>query len=190
MKSHLIGVICLLGISFSYGQMDRLYLKLSYIGGMIVNPGISLGLNYELLGSSVVEETSSKSISALRVGFALDFYHHRRLNTGLSLGPMVEWVRTTPKGFQYGAALSTGYLRTFIPNTFEIKENNQMQRNKFAGTNHFFYGLGLRFGKCLDLDDEKSLEWFVKPNLQFQSPYFEQSNKYFLTEIGVNYSMN
>jgi len=124
----------------------------------------------------------------LRAGIAANLIYHRRLNTGISIGPGLEWVKTGRKGGQLGLFVNGGYLRNVISNTFEVK-SEQVQQIKGGGTNHLFYDVGLRFGKSLTTSSEGTIEWFIKPKLQFQTPYFEQVNKYFLTEIGVNFKL-
>ncbi len=186
MKSLTVGVFLLLFLTVGYGQDQGPRLKIAYNGGMIVNPGLSLGFGYNLFGSA---DDSKRNQHELRLGLTGSFYYHRRLNTGWSFGPELEWVRTGRRGFQYGVSVHSGYLRTSITNTFSVDDSGGVSKSGTAGTNHFFYDVGLRLGRRLRSGNPLQMEWYVKPKLQFQTPYFWKKNQYFLTEIGVNFKI-
>ncbi|MEL7122660.1 MAG: hypothetical protein AAFO07_24650 [Bacteroidota bacterium] len=190
MKSLTVWIFCFMSLSVAYGQNNGLYLKVAYNGGMIINPGVSLGVGYSLLGGAQDQATLDNSYHELRIGISTNYYFHQRLNKGLSLGPEVAWIRTSKKGFQFGVVSNFGFLRTHIDNTFEVDDSGLLSKAKSSGNNHFFYDFGLRLGRTGRLDNQRMMEWYIQPKLQFQTPYFKQPNKYFLTEIGINYQIN
>ena len=181
--------MCLFFGTIAYNQSEEYHLKLAYQGGMLVNPGMSLGLSYGFAHWSNTKRNGNTVGQEIRLGISASFYHHRRLNTGLMLGPELEWLRTGSKGSQFGFSVSSGFLRTFIANVYTVDDNGQVQPDKLSGTNHFFVSPGIRLGKHLSISKGKALEWYIKPQLQFQMPYFEKTNKYFLTEVGVNFKL-
>ena len=189
MKSSIVWIICLFSFCYGFGQHQAPYFKVAYNGGIFINPGLSMGIGTNLLGKVDPGLKAVKSQQELRAGISLSFYHHRRLNTGLTIGPEIQWIRTSRKGFQFGLVADLGYLRTFIPNTFAVNEVGEIKEEGLSGTDHFFYNLGLRFGKDLRFTQGKGVEWMIKPKLQFQHPYFEKRNQYFLLEIGTNFKL-
>ena len=173
---------------FASGQSKAYHVKIAYNGGMIVNPGLSAGIQYSLLGGTREKKRGPVS-QELRVGLAAGFYRHRRLHTGLSAGPEINWIRTGPKGFQFGIGLGLGYLKTIIPNTFEVGDDGQVSRDRFSSTDHLFFSYGIRLGKSLRISRERNLEWYLHPKILHQTPYFYKTNRYFLLEAGVNFKI-
>lgn len=158
-------------------QERSIYLQGAYLGQMISHPGISLGLMTEIS-------------PALRVGIKAGAYHHHRMHTGVALSPTLEWLHTRDRGFQFGASLGAGYLRTWIPNTFELAEDGQVKRAPFSGTNHAILVPAVRLGKDLSVSRELPIAWYVQPQIMIQAPYFLGANPLFFLEAGITYQLN
>ena len=167
----------------AFGQSTNRHLDIAYNGGMILNPGWSIGLHYQVFEQ---EKTKPKGevLNEIRAGLAFKGYYHRRLNTGIYLTPEASWIRTSPRNRQLGASLGIGYLRTFTPNTFGVSEDGVVDKKPLAGNNHFISIIGLRFGK-----KRTQMEWFIQPRLMVQFPYFEKPNLYFTTEFGISLNL-
>ncbi len=165
------------------------YLKIAYAGGMITHPGFSVGAGYQLSQWTNTKRNGNIVTQDIRLGINLGTYFHKRMHTGIFITPNIEWIRTSPKGFQFGLNLSGGYLKTFVPNTFKVDGEGLVQKQQGSGTDHFIFMPGLRLGKDLSINGKANMEWFVNNQLMFQSPYFDKTNKYLLTEIGVNFKL-
>ncbi|MBX2875965.1 MAG: hypothetical protein KTR30_27840 [Saprospiraceae bacterium] len=172
--------------SIGFGQAGASYLKIAYEGGQIGHPGLVVGWN-KAFHYGEKQKDSGKIISReWRYGAQLGFYHHRRMHTGLLALPQIEWLRTGAKGGQWGFGVSAGYLRTIIPSTFEVIEN-QVAQTHFRGTQHFVVQPHLRFGGDLSLRRDVPIEWYLQTNLMWQMPHLDGSTQYFLLEAGITY---
>lgn len=191
MKTILMALGCLLCISTGYSQESKRkpYAKVAYQGGMILHPGLNLGLAYPIWDKSREKRNSKLVRQELRLGLNAGFYYHRRMHTGLNIGPEIEWLRTGSRGGQFGLSLETGYLRTFIPNTYEVDDSGSVYPARGSGTDHYFFSPGLRLGKAYRVGEANTWSWYIRPKLQFQTPYSFRTNKYLQTEIGLNFKL-
>lgn len=190
MKTIYLLLGCLLYTTIGFSQTDRAYYaKVAYQGGMVLHPGLNLGVAYPILHSSREKRNGQLVQREIRLGLNAGFYYHRRLNTGLNIGPEVEWLRTGSRGGQFGISLESGYLRTFIPGTYEVDDSGSISQATGVGTDHFFFSPGIRIGKILKAGKERALAWYIRPKLQFQRPYAGGSNNYFQTEIGITFKL-
>lgn len=182
----LIGLWSFLSFSLQAQESDKgFYLKIAYAGGMITHPGVSIGAGYSLSQWSKAKSNGLYVDQEIRLGLKLGTYFHKRMHTGVYLTPDVEWIRTGAKGFQFGLNFSAGYLKTFIPSTYSVNNEGIVQQ-KGSGTQHFVFMPGIRLGKDLSKKGTGNVEWFVNNQLMFQTPYFDKTNKYLLTELGIN----
>ena len=182
----LLGCLCCTCTGFSQEGRDY-YARVAYQGGMILHPGLNLGLATPIWQTDREKRNGGTVRREVRLGLNAGFYYHRRMNTGLNIGPELEWVRTGAKGGQFGISVESGYLRTFIPGAYEVDDSGTVSRAGMAGTNHFFISPGLRFGGEFGANEQQA--WYIRPKLQFQQPYAGGSNKYFLTEIGLTFKL-
>ena len=170
----LIGLCSLSALANETGRTA--YIRSSYLGGLITRPGLGLGF-------------SASFAENWRYGIQAGAYYHPRTQTGTFISPNIEWIKTSPKGFQYGFGLDAGYLRTFIPRTVEVTASGTVKKPFEAGTNHFMMMPSVRLGKDLEPKNGVPVEWFVSNNLMLQYPYFEGINFYHLLAIGINYKL-
>lgn len=190
MKTIIFLLGCLWCSNTGFSQQEQaFYAKVTYQGGMILHPGLNLGLAYPIWKQAREKKNGKLITRELRLGLNAGFYYHRRLHTGLNCGPEMEFLRTGSKGGQLGLSFESGYLRTFIPASFEVSDVGTVSPAGSSGTNHFFYSPGIRFGKVFRISKHRELAWYVRPKLQFQTPYIGRTNKYFQTEIGVNFKL-
>lgn len=182
----LMGLLCLLSSIQAQESDERFYLQIAYAGGMITHPGLNVEAGYSLGKWSRTKKTGQLVDQEIRLGLKFGTYFHKRMQTGIYLGPTLGWIRTGNKGFQLGINFSAGYLKTIVPNTYTIEDGGMVQSQKGSGNQHFFWMPGIRLGKDFSKNGSGQLEWFVNNQLMFQSPYFDKTNKYLLTEFGIN----
>ena len=156
--------------------------SVSYVGEMITHPGIGLRLNYSL--KNWTNERSSKQLLA---GPSLGFFYHRRYQTSLYFIPEVHITRQNIKGNQIGAGMGVGYLRSFIPNTYQAGSDGQAV-DAVAGHHYFATSIAVRFGRAIHLE-KRDLGFYISPQFLYLLPNFPKGTGYFLLEIGVNHMM-
>jgi hypothetical protein len=169
----------------SSGQKQATYVKIAYEGGMFTHPGLSAGIE-RTLGSK--KNAEDGPWNEFRWGGKLGFYFHRRYQTGVFVLPGISWVKTSSAGFQYGAGFHTGYLRSFIPNTYKVSEDGSVTRKRFFGTNHLALVPSFSLGKSL-VKSNIPIEYFFNSQVMVQKPYFEGSNIYYVFSAGINYKL-
>ncbi len=168
----------------SIGQNQAMYIKIAYEGGMFTHPGFSVGIERSL----GLKKNADGPKNEFRWGGKVGFYFHRRYQTGVFVLPGVSWTKTTPGGFQYGGGFHTGYLRAFIPNTYQVSDAGSVDRKRFFGTNHLAIVPSFSLGKSL-LEKNISIEYFFNSQIMIQKPYFEGSNIYYVLSTGINYKL-
>jgi len=158
-------------------------ISFSYLGEMITHPGIRLGLDYPLR-----QWENSKSMNELQISPTLGFYTHRRYQTALFFIPDIRIMRQNQKGGQIGAGLGLGYLRTFIPNTYEVGSDGQVQKT-LAGYHYLATSVSLHFGRMLNLQ-RREMGYYVRPQFVFATPGFPRGTGYFWLELGIQLKLN
>lgn len=163
--------------------------QVAYSGAMIVHPGFSLDYSKILLAKSVSKPEGRTATRQLITGMQAGFYYHQHMHTGLYLTPHIEWVKTTRKGFQYGIDLPVGYLRTLIPQVYEVESSGEVKKKHFSGTSHFILSPSLRVGKKLKQPNWVD-EWYVKNKFMYITPYPAGNTFRYFLEIGITHWIN
>ena len=162
------------------------YLELGYSGATIFHPGIS-GSLYKPVAFKKNENRNA--LSELFLGVQAGIYYHHNMHTGLYAGGTAKWVKTSLKGFQYGFDLQLGYLRTFIPQVYEITSAGEIKHLPFAGTNHFELFPSFRLGHHLQNDSFIS-GWYIKNGLMVTMPYTGNVASQYFFEAGIVKRLN
>lgn len=166
--------------------------SVSYYGEMITHPGLKMSANYSIKDWEKDKRTkkgAQKIISKnLIVSPALGFYYHRRYQTGLFVIPEAKYKRQNEKGAFYELGIGLGYLRTFIPNTYEVNESADINKTA-AGHNYFATNYFVSFGKDLSIKRNLPLAYFIRPQFMYAIPNFPKGTGYFALELGVTYRL-
>lgn len=168
-------------------------ISVSYFGEMITHPGLKLSANFNLKEWSKMKNADKKHSKELGKSLvlspAIGFYYHRRYQTGLFLIPEGKYRSLNQKGLFHEFGLGLGYLRTFVPNTYEVTGNDEV-RKVSAGHNYFATNFFFTIGKDLGVAKEMPIAYFIKPQLMYAVPNFPKGVGYFVLEIGITYSLN
>ena len=117
-------------------------------------------------------------------------YHHRRFQTGVLALGQVEWYLERPKGFQLGIGMNAGYLRAFVPGTWEPTGDGTFDRKPFSGTNHILFGPGIRIGKDLEAKTGLPMDLVLRNQFMTLIPWFENHSNSLLFSIGIHYRLS
>ncbi len=123
-------------------------------------------------------------MNELLLGIQAGMYYHSNMHTGVYAGGTGKWIKTSANGFQYGFDLELGYLRTFIPQVYEINNAGEIKQVPFAGTNHFELFPSFRLGHRFK--DESLLNgWFIRNGLMIVMPYSGNVTSQYFLEAGI-----
>ncbi|RIV71550.1 hypothetical protein D2U88_07230 [Flagellimonas aequoris] len=173
---------------FSQNMMPK-SISVSYLGEMVTHPGLKLTFDYPLTeweksksGRRGGERRIEKSIE---LSPTVGFYYHRRYQSGVMAIPELKFKRQNPKGnyFEIGAGL--GYLRTIVPNTYEVDATGEVSKTH-AGHNYWAKNLFVTFGRELKSHRGWPMGIFVKPQFLYATPNFPKGVGYFMLELGIN----
>ncbi|MFB6319645.1 hypothetical protein [Saccharicrinis sp. FJH54] len=166
--------------------------SISYYGEMITHPGIKVSPDFnfkEWVKTRHTKNDSSKTINkSLQVSPTFGFFYHKRYQTGLFFIPEAKFKRQNHKGGFYELGLGLGYLRTFIPNTYEVNGSGDVSKT-IVGHNYFTSNYFVSFGKDLSLRKNIPFEYFIKPQFLYTVPNFPNGTGYFAIELGIRYSL-
>lgn len=167
-------------------------ISVSYYGEIITHPGLRIGANYNLRQWEKVK-TSRKGViktkhKVIEITPSVGFYYHRRYQTGIFILPEIEYFRIKQNGKFFSIGLGLGYMRTFIPNTYEVLSNGEVNKIN-AGHDYFIRNYYVIFGKDLSVKKGIPLQYFIKPQLMTASPNFPKKVAYFILEIGIKYKL-
>lgn len=164
----------------------------SYFGETLTHPGIKIGASYELKGWGKIkskrngkEKTIQKSINFCP---GIGFYSHKHYQTGLLVLPEINFSRKNEKGNYFSFAVGSGYMRTFIPNVYELDSNGEIEK-LHVGYNYFVTNYSLEFGKDLSVQTHLPVNIFVKPQLLNAIPNYSKSVWYFAFELGLRFRL-
>jgi hypothetical protein len=181
----LVMIVFSLFLSDVWGQNLRPEsLSIAYWGEMISHPGLKAEANYSL--KSWEKEKQKKNIV---LSPSLGVFYHKRYQTGVlpAVGLSYQSVRGAKKTFSGG--LDLGYLRTFVPNTYQITEEGLME-GIVAGHNYLATNVYVSLGRNIIQDGMKPSTIYVKPQFMLALPNFPNAVGYFMLEIGLKYQLN
>lgn len=162
------------------------YFELGYSGATIFHPGITGSFSKPV---AFKKNENKNSLSELLLGVQAGIYYHHNMQTGVYAGGTGKWIKTSPKGFQYGFDVQLGYLRAFIPQVYEITSSGEIRRLPFAGTNHFELFPSFRLGHRFK-DESFISAWYVKNGLMMVMPYPGNAASQYFLEAGIVKRLN
>ena len=159
-------------------------LSISYFGEMITHPGLKIGVNFRLK-----QWQHDQNSEALYLSLSLGSFFHRRYQTGVFLYPEINYGKQFSSGATISGGLGFGYLRTFIPNTFEINMDDRTVTKTRAGHHYFLPGISVMGGKEINDQNRFPSHVFVKPNFYYAFPNFPKGVGYFSLELGSSLNL-
>lgn len=167
-------------------------ISVSYLGEMVTHPGLKLSFDYPLTqwerskkGNSGVERSITKTVL---LGPSIGAFYHRRYQTGLMVIPELKLKRQNQNGGYFELGAGFGYMRTFIPNTFEVGENDVVSKTS-AGHDYWAKNVFMTFGKEFKRGRKRPMGYFIKPQFVYATPNFPKGVGYFMLEIGMNFKL-
>ena len=164
----------------------------SYFGATVAHPGLRLGVSYHLTGWDKTKTKKSGKEKLLQKSLALNpsigFYYYKDYQTGLFVLPELSYSRKNAKGNHLSLAIGAGYMRTFIPNVYELSSDGDVQKIH-AGYNYFITNYSISIGKDLSISKNIPINIFVKPELLNALPNYSKSVWYFALELGVCFKL-
>lgn len=164
----------------------------SYFGETITHPGLKVGVTLQLhswdktkIKKSGIEKTIQKSVD---VSPSLGFFYHRGYQTGAFLLPELSYSRKNSKGNYLTCAFGAGYMRTFLPNVYDLNAKGEIERIH-VGYNYFITNYSITFGKDLSINKNIPMSIYIKPQLMYAIPNYLNGVGYFALEFGVNYRL-
>lgn len=180
-------------VSNCYAQLKSLEsVSFSYFGEMLTHPGLKVSTDFNIKEWDKIKSTKKDSSKTINKSFlvspALGIFHHRRYQTGLFFIPEVKFKRQNPKGNFFECGIGIGYLRSFIPNSYEVNSSGEV--NKIvAGFNYLATNYFISFGKDLSIKKNLPIAYFLKPQFIYAVPNFPNGTGYFALELGIRYNL-
>jgi hypothetical protein len=165
----------------AYGQT---YISIGYSGAYMTHPGLETSLIRSLKSK---DTQKSDNNTDLRVGGSMGFYFQKNRHTALYLGTTIEWLHTSSTGFQWGLNLPLGFMKTFLPNVYEVN-GSSIESVKGVGPSNFYFMPGMRLGRTMNrgfID-----EWFIRNKFLIVPGHPLQRGATFLLEISIVKKIN
>jgi hypothetical protein len=164
----------------------------SYFGETVTHPGVKVGVCYQLerWDKTKIKKDGSEKVLQKRIDISpgIGFFYHKDYQTGLFVLPELSYSRTNAKGNSLTAGVGAGYMRTFIPNVYDLDENGDIE-SVTAGYNYFLTNYSVAFGKDLGVKKGIPMCIFVKPQLMYALPNATKGILYFALELGASYRL-
>ena len=176
-------IICILILFQSfilYSQEDKKFFdkeKLTYyfgyFGNNIVNPGLKIGANYPIVVKT--KELQKKKKLKIRSHHLdwdgiIGFYWDPMSHIGVFTNYGINYEEIFTKGFKYKIGLNpVGYLRTFLPETYEVDEDWNVKKVFLPGRSYYAPSFSIGIGKLRN--DMRFSEWFINLNSILLIPY-------------------
>lgn len=164
----------------------------SYIGETVTHPGAKLSLMYNLAQWNKVNKSKHGLAKTRRRNTTLNVnfggFYHKRYQTAIFFLPEIEFSQSNKKGWYWATGVGAGYMRTIIPNTYEVQEDGSVSEVN-AGHNYGMASIYFAYGKDLYIQNQKRWRFFLKPQFALVLPSFPAVTGYFLLEAGVAYKL-
>lgn len=161
---------------------DRL--NVSYFGSHFTHPGLKLELEKVTWEKNYVKAKRQRSKRhEVFLAPSIGFYNHWRYQKGFFLQATPGYRHIGHRGFTKEVRIGFGLLQTFVPNTFEVGENGELSRNRFAGNTYFMPSVSLGLGK--DIPDSP-WGYHIRPMVFWYMPHFAKPTMNFVLEAGVS----
>ena len=200
-KILLTALILITGrVSAQNMSIKKMPLSVAYYGENGFHPGIKVGTFYTAFSKEKVKTFRSKKrqtqygskiiLKELLVDYNLGCYSHPNNHTGLFTNIGLTWLRTKlMKRRQIGLCLEVGYLRRKNKfNTYQLLNDDKIEKVNFAGNNAMVISVGPLFGKEIK-KSEHQIRLYIKPLIQVvKYIYAWQPNA--ALELGVVLNIN
>lgn len=183
-------LLCAAGFSLHGQRLKPNSISFSYLGEMITHPGFKIAANYSLKEWTKNTEGAESSVQKnILLSPSFGLFYHRRYQTGLLLIPEIQYARQKPNGSFRQFGIGLGYMKTLIPNTYQVKDNGSVEKvtagHGYLATNYF-----ICFGKDLQPKRGIPISYYVKPQWLLALPNFPTGTGYFMLEIGITKKLN
>lgn len=191
---YLLTVLCLCFGLISFSQKEKIdAISFSYFGEMIKHPGIKINADFPIKewdkNKSAKEDYTKVFNKSIILSPALGMYYHKRYQTGLFIVPEIKYQRKNYMHSFLECGIGLGYLRTFIPNTFEVDSNGEV-KNGSGGHDYLVTNYFITFGKDFIFNKPVPIAYYIKPQFMYAVPNFPTGIAYFALEIGFRYRFN
>lgn len=167
-------------------------LSTSYFGEAVTHPGLKIGITYELktwdknkIKKNGIEKVIQQSFD---LSPTVGFYYHKDYQTGLFVIPELSYTRKNVKGNFVSYGLGVGYMRTFIPDVYDLNSNDEVEK-VHEGYNYFLTNYFIAFGKDLILKYNIPMDIYIKPQIMYALPNYTGGVMYFALEVGISYRL-
>lgn len=161
----------------------------AYSGNNIINPGLNLGANYNLSIKAKQKKKKQKIITRqLNLDGNVGFYWDPLNHCGIYTNYGISYIKTKTKGFQFYAGLNPlGYYRSFLPETYEVDENWEVEKVFLAGRSYYAPSFNLGIGHARP--DKLLNAWYLKFKSIILTPYNGHSMPLFFIEYGYRFNL-
>lgn len=167
-------------------------LSIAYFGEMLTHPGVKFGLNYNLLGWTKNKRTRERQERSVDKNLlfqpSLGIFYHERYQAGLMVLPEWSLLRQNERGGHFSVGAGVGYLRTFIPNTYEATASGEVNK-VVAGHDYLLTSCFVAFGKDFSVQKDLLFGYFIKPQFLYATPNFPKGVGYFALELGLHFKL-
>ena len=164
----------------------------SYFGETVTHPGLKIGVTYQLKfwDKTKTRKNGDKRIiqRSIELSPGIGFFYHKDYQTGLFVLPEWSYSRKNAKGNFLTAGIGAGYMRTFIPNVYDLNANGEIESID-AGYNYFLTNYSITFGKDLSVKKMIPISIYIKPQLMYALPNATNGISYFALELGASYKL-
>lgn len=161
----------------------------SYFGETVTHPGLKFGVTYQLKcwDKTKTKKNGKKRIfqKSIELSPVIGVFYHKDYQTGLFVLPELSYSRKNAKGNFLTVGIGAGYMRTFIPNVYDLNSNGEIE-SIVAGYNYFLTNYSITFGKELSVKKMIPISIYIKPQLMYALPNATKGISYFALELGVS----
>ena len=152
---------------------EALTYSIAYFGNNIANPGLKFETNSPIIiKTKEIQKKKKLRIHKHRLNWdgSLGFYWDPMSHVGVFTNYGVNYEEIFTKGFKYQIGLNpVGYLRTFLPETYEVDENWNVKKVFLPGRSYYAPSFSIGIGKLRH--DKRLSEWFINLNSILLLPY-------------------
>lgn len=153
---------------------------------------MKIGFNFQLgsWNKTKLRKNSIKKITNKKIEItpSVGFFYHKDYQTALFALSELDYSKKNAKGNFVSYGLGAGYLRTFLPNVYEISSNNKIEKIH-EGKNYFLTNYFIVFGKDFSLMHKRPIDIYLKPQIMYALPNYSKGTTYFAFEVGVSYKL-
>jgi hypothetical protein len=171
---------------------DKLNYYGAYSGNNLINPGLNFGADYNLfLKEKQKQKKKKQKIITHQLDFNgnIGFYWDPLNHWGIYTNYGISYLKTKTKGFQFHTGLNPlGYYRSFLPETYEVDENWEVEKVFLPGRSYYAPSFTLGFGHTRP--DKFLNAWSLKFKTLILTPYNGHTMPLFFVEYGYCFNLN